>query len=261
MDSLSAIAAQPLEAESQTPLYQQLKQRILQLIATGALGASTPLPTEKQLCERFGLSRATVRRCFKDLVDEGRVTRRRGQGTFVQDPAKGDGRSGAELSFSSEMESAGRTAASRVLGLRKRESSKGVSRRLGLPDGTPVWEVRRLRLGDDVPMQLATAYIPCTLCPGLTERDLEQSLYALVAEASGALPARAEEAYEAVCLDASEAKLLGVRPGSAALRVLRTSFDSAGRPFEASVLIEPGDKSRLVVTLSTEGTELRRVWE
>lgn len=259
MDSLSAIAAQPLEAGSQTPLYHQLKQRILQLIATGSLDASTPLPTERQLCERFGLSRATVRRCFRDLVDEGRVVRRRGQGTFVR-PVSGNPRRGAALSFSSEMEDAGRVPSSRVLSLGRKVATKGISRRLEVGDGTPVWEIRRLRLADGVPLQLATAYIPCELCPSLTKGDLRSSLYALIAERSGHLPARAVESYEAVCLDASEARLLGVRPGSAALRALRTSYDTTGRAFEASVLIAPGGRDRLVVSLTADGTELSRVW-
>lgn len=259
VDNLAAIASSPLDDSSQLPLYQQLKQRMLQLMASGSLDETTPLPTEMQLCQAFGLSRATVRRCFKDLVDEGRVVRRRGHGTFVR-PETTRGESSVPLNFSSEMESAGLLPASRLLGLRRREASGGISRRLGVAEGTPVWEIRRLRLGNDLPLQLAIAYVPCELCPNLSEEDLTTSLYALISQGSGALPARAEESYEAVCLDAREAKALGVRAGSAALRVLRTSFDTTGRAFEASVLIEPGDRSRLVVSLSTEGTELRRVW-
>lgn len=262
MDALPAIAQAPLDEASELPLYRQLYQRITQFIASGSLDATTPLPTEKQLCEAFGLSRATVRRCFQDLVDEGRVVRRRGQGTFVS-PGAGAASAlghGDTLSFSAEMRKAGRTPSSRVLGLRRRQATKGISRRLDIPDGTPVWEVRRLRLADDQPMQLAVAYVPEELCPELTKADLESSLYALIAEKSDRLPGRAEETYEAVCLDASEAKALGVRPGTAAMRVLRTTYDTSGRPFEASVLIAPGDRDRLVVSLSPTGTELRRVW-
>ena len=264
MDTLAAIFQTPLDMGLDTPLYQQLKQRILQLIATGSLSPDEPLPTEKQLCETFGLSRATIRRCFQDLVKEGRVTRRRGHGTFINPTdsitSSKRGGHGVALSFSSEMEDAGRTPSSRVLSLRKKMSSKGISQRLGIPDGTSVWEIKRLRLADNVPMQLAIAYVPYRLCPKLTKEDLESSLYVLIAKESGRLPAHAEEVYEAVCLDERTAKVLGTSKGTAAMRVLRTSYDTAGQPFEASVLIAPGDRDRLAVSLSPDGTEVRRVW-
>ena len=241
MDTLAAIFQTPLDMGLDTPLYQQLKQRILQLIATGLLSPDEPLPTEKQLCETFGLSRATINPADSITSSKG-------------------GGHGVALSFSSEMEDAGRIPSSRVLSLRKKMSSKGISQRLGIPDGTSVWEIKRLRLADNVPMQLAIAYVPYRLCPKLTKEDLESSLYVLIAKESGRLPAHAEEVYEAVCLDERTAKVLGTSKGTAAMRVLRTSYDTAGQPFEASVLIAPGDRDRLAVSLSPDGTEVRRVW-
>ena len=61
-------------------------------------------------------------------------------------------------------------------------------------------------------------------------------------------------------MDEKEAKLLGVKPGSPAFRVLRTSFDTLKRPFETSVLVEPADRNHLLVTLDTEGLELRKYY-
>lgn len=48
MDILETLSASPLDHGSPTPLYRQLKHRILQLIATEALDASAPLPTEAE---------------------------------------------------------------------------------------------------------------------------------------------------------------------------------------------------------------------
>lgn len=79
MDMISFLASEPFDRSGDTPLYVQLKHRIALLIASQAFDTKTPLPRELEICERLELSRATVRRCFQDLVIEGRVVRKRGR--------------------------------------------------------------------------------------------------------------------------------------------------------------------------------------
>lgn len=258
MDALKALACEPLDPASDVPLYRQLKERIHQIIATRAFDEQTPLPAEQDIARALGLSRGTVRRCFQDLVDEGSVVRRRGKGTFVawqRDAHTLD----TAFNFTAEMTALGMTPSSRVLSLRRRAAKAGISRRLRVPDGTQVWEIRRVRLADGKPMQYVTAFVPCAVCPALREGDLASSLYTLVANASGKMPARAEEVYEAVNLDAAEAKALGLPVGTAALRVLRTTLDQHGNPFETSVIVLRGDRNRFLVTLGADGTSFSKV--
>ncbi|MEE1045055.1 MAG: GntR family transcriptional regulator [Olegusella sp.] len=258
MTALETIAQTPLDPESPTPLYQQLEQRLLQLIASGALDAQTPLPTEFELCRAFDLSRATVRRCFSDLVASGAVVRRRGKGTFVSPNRIHRGFDGI-LNFSTEEAERGHTPSSKVLSLTKTTSNGGISRCLGVPDGTAVWEIRRVRLSDGKPRHLATAFVPVELCPELTRADVEKSLYARITEETGALPVRSEEVYEAVLLDKAEARALGSQPGQPAMRVLRTTFDSYGRCFEACVLVGPGSVNRFSVVTTAEGSVFHHI--
>lgn len=72
-----------IEARDPTPVYYQLKSRLLQEILTGRYGGSGRLPTEYQMCERFGVSRTPVARALSELADEGVVIRHRRRGTFV----------------------------------------------------------------------------------------------------------------------------------------------------------------------------------
>ncbi len=258
MDTLSTLAREPLDPNSPTPLYQQLKDRILQLIATRAFDEETPLPKEQDIAQVLGLSRGTVRRCFQDLVDDGTVVRRRGRGTFVAWP--GDAHTlETAFNFTAEITALGMTPSSHVLSLRRRRARSGISKRLKVPDGTEVWEIRRIRLANDRPMQYVTAFVPCSVCPTLRAESLVSSLYSLIAEASGKMPARAEEIYEAVNLDASEARGLGVEPGTAALRILRTTFDQHGQPFETSVIVLRADRNRFRVTLDTGGAKFAKL--
>jgi len=253
MDALSTIAGHPLDQNSSVPLYLQLEERILQLIATHSYDGGEPLPAETDICSALGLSRATVRRCFQDLVDQGRVTRRRGQGTFV---SRSSGERGVDvaLNFSARMKAKGKEPTSRLVSFRRAHASSGVARQLRLPEGEDVWEIRRLRLSDDEPMELNTAYVAIATCPGLSKKDLEGSLYAHLAERSGILPASAEEYIDAVALDAAEARLLGQRAGMPAFRTLRTTVDASGRPFEVAVIVSRSDRTRLHVVMGGSGS-------
>ena len=106
MDMISFLASEPFDRSGDTPLYVQLKHRIALLIASQAFDTKTPLPRELEICERLELSRATVRRCFQDLVIEGRVVRKRGQGTFIKPQTSAPGIDLA-LNFSARMREAG----------------------------------------------------------------------------------------------------------------------------------------------------------
>lgn len=72
-----------IEAGAPTPVYYQLKSRLLEEILTGRYGDSGQLPTEHQLCAHFGVSRTPVTRALSELADEGVVIRHRRRGTFV----------------------------------------------------------------------------------------------------------------------------------------------------------------------------------
>jgi multiple sugar transport system substrate-binding protein len=65
------------------PIYFQLKTLLLEEILEGRYGADGRLPTEHELCDRFGISRTPVSRALSELADEGVILRHRRRGTFV----------------------------------------------------------------------------------------------------------------------------------------------------------------------------------
>ena len=84
----------PAEADGRrTPLYVMVKRELLAAIACGEYSPGLPFVTQREICERFGVSHATAVRALNDLAAEGQVVRRRGQGTFVaEQPARPSGR-------------------------------------------------------------------------------------------------------------------------------------------------------------------------
>ena len=66
-----------------TPLYLQLARSLRELINGGGIDPGSALPSERDLSEMAGLSRVTVRKGIKQLIDEGVLIRKQGSGTFV----------------------------------------------------------------------------------------------------------------------------------------------------------------------------------
>lgn len=67
--------------------YMELRQTLAAEIAAGVPPVGARFPTDLELCERFGVSRHTVREALRDLQDQGLLVRQRGSGTVVADPA------------------------------------------------------------------------------------------------------------------------------------------------------------------------------
>src|SRR5262249_659995 len=155
------------------------------------------LPAEDQVAASYGVSVITVRRTLSDLAAAGYLRRERGRGTFVSRPPVALGP--RELtSFTDEMSRRDLFSSSVVLEKAVVPAAARLAEELRVGDGDPVLRLRRLRLADGEPMGLQTAHIPSELAPGLEERDLTGSLYAVLEKDFGLVPAHAREIHSAI---------------------------------------------------------------
>jgi GntR family transcriptional regulator len=208
-----------LDARSPVPKYFQLREILLDLI-DNELTVDAPVPSERELAARYGLSRMTARQAVEHLVSEGRLYRVQGKGTFVARP-----KIDMPLrltSFTEDMLARGLTPGARDLGRRLTAASAAVARELGIEPGSPVYVIERLRTADDVPMALERSHIPADLAPGLLDRTLaNSSLYEVLATAYGVVLDRGDQVIQAGIADSGDAGLLGLAPGSAVLLLQR----------------------------------------
>ncbi|HET7385685.1 MAG TPA: LacI family DNA-binding transcriptional regulator [Nocardioidaceae bacterium] len=72
-------------------LFAWVKSSLREAIARGEYAPDQPFITQREIVERFDVSTTTAVRALNDLVTDGLVTRRRGRGTFVVDPARRTG--------------------------------------------------------------------------------------------------------------------------------------------------------------------------
>lgn len=73
-----------LNEDSKTPLYHQMSEQIYSDIESRRLKPGDPLPSERELCETYGVSRGTVRQAIQALANLGYITRKQGKGTIIK---------------------------------------------------------------------------------------------------------------------------------------------------------------------------------
>jgi GntR family transcriptional regulator len=233
---------------------RETRERVLELIE--ALDVGDAIPAERQLGVDLGVSRLTVRAALDELVREGYLVRRRGAGTFVNEPKVAKGMTIS--SFSDDMRQRGLTPGSRTLEFGLVPAGARLGRILHVSPSEPVLAVKRLRLADGEPMAVELLHVRQALFPGLTAADLEQgSFYDLLEQRYGIEIAGGSQTVEPTVTNDEESQLLGVPLHSPALlfeRVTRTEEDDI---VEFTSSIYRGDRYRLVSELGSGGRPLQ----
>lgn len=211
-----------------TPRYQEIAEYLRRLIASSRPGDR--LPSEALLCDRFGVSRMTVRQALQVLANEHLLVRRRGEGTFAA-PRVVARLLGSPLSFTESMRRRGLRASSKLLHAGWIEPSIEDRAALHLPMGSRAVVVERLRLADGLPMAIERVVSPPT-CAGILEGDLEGGSLHDAFERLGRIPTRAQARVSARRASDIERRLLGLDPDGVVLSERRTIDDQDGVPIE-----------------------------
>lgn len=218
--------------------HQEVRERVLaEVVAT--MAPDDMLPTERQLSERFGVSRMTVRQALNGLRADGVLRSVRGVGTFVARPRLSKGP--ALTSFSEDLKARGYLPTTRLIAGEELAAETHVAIELGIPPGARVLRIERLRLADGSPMCHEEVFLPASRFPGLLAEDLTHSLYGVLDAKYGVRLRRAQQRIRAINVGARQAQLLEVEPHSAALHVTRISIDEAGRIVERGQSVCRGD--------------------
>ena len=234
---------------SPTPYYYQLQEILQTWIEENGIPPHTQIFSEAELCERFGVSRTVVRQALLGLERNGLVYRAKGRGSFVA-PPKLRQQITELTSFTQDMRECGVRPASHVLRQEMHPVGAAIAQRLQIPPQTSVFCLERVRLANDEPLALETAYLSFDGCEGLLKEGFEnQSLYAVLAIRYGITPFQAEQEHEASIAHPREAKLLNLQPGDPVMHICRVTYDTDGHPFEVTQCVYRGDKYRFVALL------------
>ncbi len=216
-------------------------------IDSGRLEAGRQLPPERELGERFGVSRVTVRSALADLERRGLVDRHAGRGTFVA--TRLGERAGSLTSFTELGAQRGLVASALVLDARTVGASIEDSEAFSVAPGADIYELTRLRLLDGMPISIDRSRVPLACLPPLDTLDFfRDSLYAAL-DRVGHGPARADYLVYAVAATAEQAQHLDIAVGSPVLLARTVSCDATGKVVEQGEMAYRGDRYRFQASL------------
>jgi len=235
-----------LDRSGPVPLYYQIESRLEQAILDQTLPAGARLENEVALATRLGLSRPTIRRAIQDLVDKGLLVRRRGIGTQV---VHGKVTRNVELtSLYEDLEQSGQKPETRVLSVDVVPADEAVADALGVPVGSTVLHLKRLRSADGVPLAILDNVLPEQFADLDRDALSKHGLYQLL-RARGVTMRVAKQRIGARAATTQEAELLDLSRGAPVLSMSRTAFDNSGAAVEFGQHCYRPDRYSFEVTL------------
>lgn len=152
------------------PLYEQVKQHILQQIDSGAWQVNQRLPSEHELVAQFGFSRMTINRALRELTDEGRLVRLQGVGTFVAQP-KSQSALFEVHSIADEIRARGHVHSCHILKLEAMAADAEVALALNVVTGAQVYHSQMVHDEDGRAVQFEDRWVNPMLAPQYLQQD------------------------------------------------------------------------------------------
>jgi GntR family transcriptional regulator len=224
-------------------------------ITEGLLEPGDALPSERQLCDDFGLSRTTVREALRQLAQLGMISTVAGRGAFVSSSQPELAVRVSLRGFPADLCRQGMEPSNKLLGTKLVKSpSPSLVDRMALDPDDEVVVLEQLRLVDDTPLALHTHHVNHRFCPDLLRRNLSHvSVFELLSTAYDLTPAYAEEEAYATLANERETELLELSHPCAVLRTERTTFLDSGDVIGFTETSYRGEWYRLKVAVERVG--------
>jgi GntR family transcriptional regulator len=214
-----------IDKKSPIPAYYQLKSIILEKIQNGEFSRGNLIPSERELGENLNISRMTVRQALNQLVAEGVLYREKGKGTFV---SKAKIEQHNIMSFSETVKKKGLIPSTAILNMEKIMGRPDMKEILEINKDEYLYNIKRLRFADDMPIAIEEIFIPERYCPGLERFDLKSSFYKLIKEEYSYMIHHIDNIIEATKPSKEERKLLNISETIPVLRIIGVSCMETG---------------------------------
>lgn len=221
-------------------------EKLENYIATNHLPPNCRIPSERDLCEMWGINRTTLRFAVDLLADSGRLYRRKGSGTYIAETKLVRNLLGVN-SLSTEIRQQGLPFATHILSLRVIECTKQVSKKLHIPLGQNVYECIRVRSIEGVPCIMETMYLDQKQCPDLEKYYHDKSsIYSIFENIYKKAPVSGEEKISVTYASEEEAALLEVEVGAPVFFATGVTNMKDGIPLEYYKQLFRADRFKFV---------------
>ncbi len=247
------------------PMYRLIASDLDNQIKSGDLRPGSQLPTESDLRIRYGASRNTVRDAINQLVSQGLVETRPGQGTFVTtkvdpfatvltgDPGVGEG----GTSYLSQVSADHRKPFTTRPRVEVQNAPEVITRRLRVPLGTQVVSRHEERYIDDLPWSLQTSFYPMEFIGRgatrlLMAQDITEGAVRYLAETLGLEQIGYRDWLTARRPDSNEQHFFRISHDSTVFETFRTAFDQHKKPMRVTVTVFPADRNQFIVNVGDD---------
>lgn len=229
------------------PLYFQIEEAIKQKIDKGEWITGTMISSEREFAENYEVSRMTVRQAINNLVNDGYLTRQKGKGTFVS-AKKIEQKLLGLTSFTEDMRSRGYQPASKLISFQTIRANQRLAKALEIPEDKDVYEIKRVRLANDIPMAIETTFVPVHLLYLQESHIKEGSLYSEVENAGFKIDYATQSLEASIARDA-ESEILEITKGAPVLLIERQTFLTNGMPLELVHSVYRGDRYKFMIDM------------
>lgn len=201
-------------------------------IESGTWRPGDRLPPEPELAASLGVSRATLREALRLLAEDGWVSRTRGAGTFVTNRPRLRNNLDVNFGVSDLIESMGMRPGTENLRTYAAVANSAEAERLGMPTGSPVVVVERVRTADGQPVVFSRDVIPIAVLGGredVLEKLGQGTLYQLLRDEFGIVIAQGVASIKPMKADRWLAGQLRIPSGTLLMRLLQVDYDESGR--------------------------------
>jgi GntR family transcriptional regulator len=231
------------------PLYYQLERALRKRILTGKIPPSSQFPTERQLCEEFGVSRITVRQSLMILENEGLISREQGRGTFIT-KKNGTGIPYDLFGYVDDLFFLGAQSRLVLKGKKLVKVDSQVASEMALEEGKQVYLFEGLRFFDGEHAAFFQAYLPKGIGAKIHLKELDTPfLIAAVERISLETVKKAHQTISAAVATKKLASIMKLKVGHPLLVVKRIYFSKKGDALERAVSYFPGDLYQSVAKL------------
>jgi GntR family histidine utilization transcriptional repressor len=222
-----------------TPIFQRIKDYLLEQIAAGTWKEGDMIPSEQALVKQFGVSRMTVNRAVRELTAEQVLTRRQGSGTFVAQQ-KYQATLLEIRNIADEVRARGHAHRSHLQLLERGKASELLAKQFGLPAGHQLYHSVIVHFENGVPIQVEDRWVNPLCAPEYMEQDfnaITPNEYLMrAAPLQGA-----SYSIEAQAAPREIAAMLAIDPRQACL-VLKRQTHSAGQVATIATMWHPGHR-------------------
>lgn len=222
-----------INKNSPIPIYYQIEEEIQSMIESGILKSGDLLPSEREIAEKYNISRMTVRQAINNLVNKGLIYRKRGKGSFITGKKLEHDLSGL-TSFTEDMAQHGKKPSNLIISIKTITDDAFISSKLKTDIKDEIYKFKRLRKADDEPIALETVFTPKKLVGTLNHSDILVSFYQFLEKKLNMKIDYGKQTIEASLANQEEIKYLNIKKGDPILLMRRISFlkDKKNTPIE-----------------------------